>query len=381
MLLRQLPRRLNTSSVMTVSVHGQDSQSVNILGLNLREMELFFAEHGEKSFRASQLLKWIHQQGEVDFQKMTNISKSLRDKLSTIAKVELPEVIADRTSVDGTRKWLLKFEDGNSVEAVFIPTKGRGTLCISSQVGCSLNCSFCNTAQHGYSRNLTSAEIIAQLWMADRLLGREGPGSHQRVITNVVLMGMGEPLLNFDAVVSAMELMMEDFAYGLSRRRITLSTSGVVPMIDKLKDECQVSLAVSLHATNDELRDQLVPINKKYPLKELLDSCRRYVEGSPRKRVTIEYILLGGVNDSSADAQALVKLLKTVPSKVNLIPYNPFTDGEYKVPTMEAIDKFQEIVARSGITTVTRKTRGEDIDAACGQLAGKFKARTKRGLQ
>jgi 23S rRNA (adenine2503-C2)-methyltransferase len=344
-------------------------------------MELFFAEHGEKSFRASQLLKWIHQQGEVDFQKMTNISKSLRDKLSTIAKVELPEVIADRTSVDGTRKWLLKFEDGNSVEAVFIPTKGRGTLCISSQVGCSLNCSFCNTAQHGYSRNLTSAEIIAQLWMADRLLGREGPGSHQRVITNVVLMGMGEPLLNFDAVVSAMELMMEDFAYGLSRRRITLSTSGVVPMIDKLKDECQVSLAVSLHATNDELRDQLVPINKKYPLKELLDSCRRYVEGSPRKRVTIEYILLGGVNDSSADAQALVKLLKTVPSKVNLIPYNPFTDGEYKVPTMEAIDKFQEIVARSGITTVTRKTRGEDIDAACGQLAGKFKARTKRGLQ
>ncbi len=366
---------------MTVSVHGQDSQSVNILGLNLREMELFFAEHGEKSFRASQLLKWIHQQGEVDFQKMTNISKSLRDKLSTIAKVELPEVIADRTSVDGTRKWLLKFEDGNSVEAVFIPTKGRGTLCISSQVGCSLNCSFCNTAQHGYSRNLTSAEIIAQLWMADRLLGREGPGSHQRVITNVVLMGMGEPLLNFDAVVSAMELMMEDFAYGLSRRRITLSTSGVVPMIDKLKDECQVSLAVSLHATNDELRDQLVPINKKYPLKELLDSCRRYVEGSPRKRVTIEYILLGGVNDSSADAQALVKLLKTVPSKVNLIPYNPFTDGEYKVPTMEAIDKFQEIVARSGITTVTRKTRGEDIDAACGQLAGKFKARTKRGLQ
>ena len=239
---------------------------VNLLGLNRTQLEAFFAEHGEKAFRASQVLKWIHQQGVADFQQMTNLSKGLREKLAVLAIVKPPEVIADRISEDGTRKWLLQLDDGNSVETVFIPEKERGTLCISSQVGCSLNCTFCNTAQHGYSRNLSSAEIIGQLWVADRLLGRGGPGSHQRVITNVVLMGMGEPLLNFGSVVSAMELMMEDFAYGLSRRRITLSTSGVVPMMDKLKEACHVSLAVSLHATNNQLSDELVPINRKYPL-------------------------------------------------------------------------------------------------------------------
>ncbi len=351
---------------------------VNLLGLNRKQLEAFFAEHGEKAFRASQVLKWIHQQGVADFSQMTNLSKGLRERLSEISTVQIPEVIADRLSDDGTRKWLLKLEDGNSVETVFIPEKGRGTLCISSQVGCSLNCTFCNTAQHGYSRNLSSAEIIAQLWVADRLLGREGPGSHQRIITNVVLMGMGEPLLNFDSVVSAMELMMEDFAYGLSRRRITLSTSGVVPMMDRLREVCHVSLAVSLHATNNTLRDQLVPINRKYPLEELMDACRRYVEGSPRSRVTIEYILLGDVNDSSQDAKALVSLLRTVPSKVNLIPYNPYPGGQYKRSSAEAIDRFRSILIQAGITTVTRKTRGEDIEAACGQLAGQFKDRTRR---
>ncbi len=351
---------------------------VNLLGLNRTQLEAFFAEHGEKAFRASQVLKWIHQQGVADFAQMTNLSKTLREKLTDISVVQIPEVIADRISTDGTRKWLLELEDGNSVETVFIPEKGRGTLCISSQVGCSLNCTFCNTAQHGYSRNLSSAEIIAQLWVADRLLGREGPGSHQRVITNVVLMGMGEPLLNFDSVVSAMELMKEDFAYGLSRRRITLSTSGVVPMMDRLKETCHVSLAVSLHATNNKLRDQLVPINRKYPLEELMDACRRYVDGSPRSRVTIEYILLGGINDSREDAAALVSLLRTVPSKVNLIPYNPYPGGQYERPSSEAIDRFRSVLIQAGITTVTRKTRGEDIEAACGQLAGQFKDRTRR---
>lgn len=355
-------------------------EPVNLLGLNRAQLEAFFSEQGEKAFRASQVMKWIHQQGVTDFQQMTNLSKVLREKLEAAATVELPEVIADRLSEDGTRKWLFQLEDGNSVETVFIPEGERGTLCVSSQVGCTLKCTFCNTAQHGYSRNLSSAEIIAQVWLADRLLGREGPGSHQRVITNVVMMGMGEPLLNFEAVVSAMELMMEDFAYGLSRRRITLSTAGVVPMIDQLKERCHVSLAVSLHATNDALRDQIVPINQKYPLKELIASCQRYVEGSPRARVTIEYILLGGVNDGDEDARALIQLLKPVPSKINLIPYNPYPGGQYERPTNKAIDRFRNHLIRAGLTTVTRKTRGEDIEAACGQLAGQFKDRTRRSV-
>ncbi len=351
---------------------------VNLLGLNRAQLEAFFSEQGEKAFRASQVMKWIHQQGVTDFQQMTNLSKVLREKLQLNSVVALPEVIADRLSEDGTRKWLFRLEDGNSVETVFIPEEGRGTLCVSSQVGCTLNCTFCNTAQHGFSRNLSSAEIISQVWLADRLLGREGPGSHQRVITNVVMMGMGEPLLNFDAAVSAMELMMEDFAYGLSRRRITLSTAGVVPMMDELKARCHVSLAVSLHATNDSLRNQIVPINQKYPLKALMAACQRYVEGSPRARVTIEYILLGGVNDRDEDARALIKLLKPIPSKVNLIPYNPYPGGQYQRPSSRAIERFRNHLIQAGLTTVTRKTRGEDIEAACGQLAGKFQDRTRR---
>ncbi len=350
----------------------------NLLGHSRAQLEAFFSEQGEKAFRAAQVMKWVHQQGVTDFQQMTNLSKGLREKLEQVAVVALPKVIADRQSADGTRKWLFRLEDGNSVETVFIPEEGRGTLCVSSQVGCSLNCTFCNTAMHGYSRNLSAAEIVAQLWLADRLLGREGPGSHQRVITNVVMMGMGEPLLNFDHVVNAMELMMEDHAYGLSRRRITLSTAGVVPMIDQLRDRCQVSLAVSLHATNDALRDQLVPINRKYPIKTLMQACRRYVEGSPRARITIEYILLGGVNDRAEDARALVRLLKGVPSKVNLIPYNPFPGGGYQRPEQSAIDRFRAHLIKAGLTTVTRKTRGEDIEAACGQLAGQFEDKTRR---
>ncbi len=349
-----------------------------LLGLGRSELEQFFVAAGEKPFRATQMLKWIHQQGVTRFEEMTNLSKPLRQRLEGLAMVTLPEVIADRISSDGTRKWLFRMEDGNAVETVFIPEEGRGTLCISSQVGCSLHCSFCHTAHNGYSRNLTTAEIIAQLWLADRLLGRAGPGSHQRVITNVVMMGMGEPLLNFEAVVAAMELMMEDHAYGLSRRRITLSTAGVVPMIDQLRERCQVSLAVSLHAADDTLRDQLVPINRKYPIATLMAACRRYVDGSPRARVTIEYILLGGVNDRPEDARALARLLREVPSKVNLIPYNPWPGGGYQPPTQGVIDRFREQLLQAGLTTVTRKRRGDDIEAACGQLAGRFEDRTRR---
>ncbi len=353
-------------------------EKTNLLGLNRPQMEAFFAEMGEKAFRASQVLKWIHQQGIDDFAQMTNLSKALREKLAEVAEIRPPEIIADHLSKDGTRKWLLRLHDGNAVETVFIPEDGRGTLCVSSQVGCSLNCTFCNTAQHGFSRNLTPDEIIGQVWVADRALGREGSGSHQRVITNVVMMGMGEPLLNFDAAVTAMDLMMEDLAYGLSRRRITLSTSGLVPELAKLKEECPVSLAISLHATTDKLRDELVPVNKKYPLKMLLDACRDYVADAPRSRITVEYILLKGINDSRDDARQLVKLLKTVPSKINLIPYNPFPGGKYERPDKKSVDAFRQVLMDAGLTTVTRKTRGEDIEAACGQLAGKFLDRTAR---
>ena len=350
----------------------------NLLGLTQSKLKKFFSDINEKPFRTKQIMQWIYHQGVKDFGEMHNFSKDLRQKLDSIASINMPEVVSLIQSKDGVVKWVIKLSEENHIETVYIPQKDRGTLCISSQVGCTLNCTFCNTAQHGFSRNLSSAEIIAQLWLADRLLGREGPGSHQRVITNVVMMGMGEPLLNFDAVVSAMELMKEDFAYGLSRRRITLSTAGVVPMMDKLKEQCHVSLAVSLHATNDELRDQIVPINQKYPLKELIAACQRYVDGSPRARVTIEYILLGGVNDRDEDARALIKLLKNVPSKINLIPYNPYPGGQYERSTQKAIDRFRGHLMKAGLTAVTRKTRGEDIEAACGQLAGQFKDRTRR---
>jgi 23S rRNA (adenine2503-C2)-methyltransferase len=348
----------------------------NLLGLDPAGMAEFFANLGEKPFRATQVLKWLHQQGIDDIDAMTNLSKELRTRLKDVAEIRAPRVLRDHVAADGTRKWLLGFDDGNGVETVFIPEEGRGTLCVSSQVGCTLNCAFCSTGHQGFNRNLTTAEIVAQIWTASRLLGSKPAGD--RVVTNVVFMGMGEPLLNYDAVVSAIRVMLDDNAYGLSRRRVTLSTAGLVPLIDRLREECPVSLAVSLHATNDRLRDELVPLNRKYPIAELLDACRRYVANQPHRRITFEYVMLDGINDRPADAQALIRLLGDVPSKINLIPFNPFPAARFNRSTPEAINRFRHLLIDAGFTTVTRRTRGDDIDAACGQLAGQVNDRTRR---
>ncbi len=348
----------------------------NLLGLDRQGLEAFFVTAGEKPFRASQLMQWIYQRGVTDFAAMSDISKTLRVRLGEIAEVRLPEILREQASRDGTIKWLLRLEGGNAVETVFIPETDRGTLCISSQVGCTLNCSFCSTGRQGFYRDLTTAEIIAQVLIAQQALIRRGLG--ERPVTNVVLMGMGEPLLNFDNVVRAIRLMLDDHAFGLSKRRVTLSTAGVVPMLDRLRETCPVSLAVSLHATTDALRDELVPLNRKYPLRELLDACRRYVDCQPRRRVTFEYVMLKDVNDGLADARALVRLLRDVPAKVNLIPFNPFPGTQYLTSGQYAIDRFRDVLMQAGIMTVTRRTRGDDIDAACGQLAGKVMDRTRR---
>ncbi len=351
----------------------------NLLNLDSEGLKGFFTELGEKPFRAAQLLKWIYQQGESDIAAMTNLSKTLRAKLSEQCEIRLPEVATDQYSDDGSRKWLFRLEDGNCIETVFIPEKDRGTLCVSSQVGCALNCSFCSTAQQGFNRNLTTAEIIGQVWLANHLLKPHYGG--ERAVTNVVMMGMGEPLLNLDAVVPAMRIMLDDNGYGLSKRRVTLSTSGVVPALDQLSEQCGVALAVSLHAPNDELRNELVPLNKKYPIRELLDACWRYVGHEGRRRVTFEYVLLDGVNDSPTHARQLVKLLRNKPAKVNLIPFNPFPKTRYARSSRARIDAFFDILMQAGVTTITRKTRGDDIDAACGQLAGDFKDRTQRRIK
>ena len=313
--------------------------------------------------------------GMTDFEAMSNISKGLRADLQACAEVILPEIVSNHLSDDGSRKWLLQMSDGNCIETVFIPESGRGTLCVSSQVGCMLNCSFCSTAQQGFNRNLSTGEIIAQLWVAARDLGQTVDG--ERVISNVVMMGMGEPLLNYDNVVRAMGIMLDDYGYGLSRRRITLSTAGVIPALRQLREDCDVSLAVSLHAPDDLLRDQLVPLNKKYPIRDLLDACRDYV-GEGRRRVTFEYVLLAGVNDSDAHARQLARCLEGVPAKVNLIPFNPFPETRYQRSSNNRIQRFFEILNKAGIVTITRRTRGDDIDAACGQLAGQFQDRTRR---
>ncbi|MDH3310283.1 MAG: 23S rRNA (adenine(2503)-C(2))-methyltransferase RlmN [Gammaproteobacteria bacterium] len=352
------------------------TDKTNLLSLDRLAMQEYFVALGEKSFRATQVIQWIHQYGVDDFDAMTNLSKELRARLREAAEIRVPEVIEDQTAADGTRKWLLRLDDGNAIEAVFIPEEDRGTLCVSSQVGCTLNCSFCSTGHQGFNRSLTVAEIISQLLVANRALERDPKG--ERIITNVVLMGMGEPLLNYDNVLPAMRLMQDDYAYGLSRRRVTLSTAGVVPMLDRLREDCPVSLAVSLHAPNDLLRNELVPLNKKYPIVELLEACRRYCADSPRSRVTFEYVMLDGVNDSQAHAHELAKLLQSVPSKVNLIPFNPFPETRYRRTPREAIDQFRDVLVAAGITTITRKTRGDDIDAACGQLAGRVQDRTRR---
>jgi 23S rRNA (adenine2503-C2)-methyltransferase len=318
----------------------------------------------------------MHRQGESDFEKMSDIARSLRDKLGQLATIAPPRITSASVAGDGTRKWLLDVGNSNAVEAVFIPEAGRGTLCVSTQAGCTLACEFCSTGRQGFNRNLSTGEIIGQLWLANRELGAV-PGG-ERVISNVVLMGMGEPLLNFDATVAALKLMIDEDAYGLSRRRVTLSTSGIVPMIDRLREECPVALAVSLHAPSDALRDRLMPINRKYPLAELLAACARYLERAPRDFITFEYVMLDGVNDTEAHARELIELVSAVPCKVNLIPFNPFPDSGFVRSSRRAIERFSALLNQAGIVTTIRKTRGDDIDAACGQLAGQIKDRTRR---
>ena len=352
-------------------------ERVNLMGLDRQAMEDYFLSFGEKSFRASQVMKWIHQVGVTDFAAMTNLSKTLRATLSEQAQIDLPHIISDDLSEDGTRKWLLKVPGKSAIEMVFIPEESRGTLCVSSQVGCTLNCSFCATGKQGYNRDLTTAEIIGQVWLAKHLLA-EQYNTTDRIVSNIVMMGMGEPLMNFENVVSAMKIMQDDFCFGLSKRRITLSTAGVVPKIDALKEACPVSLAVSLHAPNDELRDVLVPLNKKYPIDDLLAACNRYVAGSARARITFEYVMLQGVNDDLQHAHQLVELMKTVPGKVNLIPFNSFDGIDYTRSSNSRINRFRDILHNNGVIVTVRRTRGDDIEAACGQLAGEVMDRTRR---
>jgi 23S rRNA (adenine2503-C2)-methyltransferase len=350
--------------------------TVNLLDFDADGLTAWFAEQGEKPFRAKQVLRWMHRSGVADFDAMTDIAKSLREKLKARAVVAPPTVVSDKVSDDGTRKFLIDVGNGNAVETVFIPEDDRGTLCISTQAGCALDCAFCSTGKQGFNRNLTVAEIIGQLWQANKALGVVH--GDERVISNVVMMGMGEPLANFENTVAALKLMLDDNAYGLSRRRVTVSTSGLVPVMDRLREECPVALAVSLHAPNDKLRDELVPINQKYPLKELMAACQRYLEKAPRDFITFEYTMIDGINDSEGHARELLALVRNVPCKFNLIPFNPFPGSPFKRSPAERVRRFADILMQAGIVTTTRKTRGDDIDAACGQLAGQVKDKTKR---
>ncbi len=354
---------------------------INLLGLSKPQMEATLQQFGEKPFRALQLLKWIHQHGVTDFDAMTNISKALREKLKAEAEIRPPAIKASFDAKDGCWKWIVEVTSGSSVEMVYIPEAGRGTLCISSQAGCSLDCSFCATGKQGFNSDLTTAEIIGQLWLANKLLGGfDSPTA--RPVTNVVMMGMGEPLLNFDNVLNAISLMMEDNCYGLSKRRVTISTSGVVPAIRRLREYTDASLAVSLHAPNDELRNQIVPINRKYPIKELLASVKEYLDSLPDSRVaTIEYILISGVNDHRQHARELAELLRTLPCKINLIPFNPFDGSDYKRSSNTAISTFRKILQDAGYTVTIRTTRGDEIGAACGQLVGQVDDKTRRNAR
>ncbi|MBK9160733.1 MAG: radical SAM protein [Nitrosomonadales bacterium] len=382
----------------------------NLLDLDVQQLTDWFAEQGEKPFRAKQVLRWIYKSGESDFDAMSDLAVSLREKLKQTACIQVPSVVREETATDGTRKWLLDVGTGNAVETVFIPEEGRGTLCVSTQAGCALDCAFCSTGKQGFNRNLSTAEIIGQVWWANHELGKDNasdtlPRSGRLreeaqaalpapdgsaapcqgrygnwPVTNVVMMGMGEPLLNFDNTVGALRLMLDDHAYGLSRRRVTVSTSGVVPAMDRLRDECPVALAISLHAPNDELRNELVPINQKYPLKELMAACQRYLEKAPRDFVTFEYVMLSGVNDREQDARELIRLVRDVPCKFNLIPFNPFPQAPYRRSDMQTVLRFRDILMQAGIVTTIRKVRGDDIAAACGQLAGQVQDKTRRTL-
>lgn len=365
-------------------------EKTNLLGLSLPQLQGYLQEMGEKPFRAAQIMKWIHQRGVTDFDAMTDISRLLREKLHDCAEVRPPNVVEEHLSSDGCYKWIVEVASGSRVETVYIPEAGRGTLCISSQAGCMLDCSFCATGKQGFNSNLTTAEVIGQLWWANRRLDGfalpvAGAGKTQRPVSNIVMMGMGEPLLNYDAVLNSMRIMLDDFAYGMSKRRVTLSTSGVVPKIDQLAEDIDVALAISLHATNDELRNELVPINKKYPLEQLIAACQRYIKKdgneSARKHVTIEYVMLDGVNDSIEHAKEMIKLLKDLPSKINLIPFNPFPHAPYGRSSRNRIISFQKTLSDAGFVCTIRQTRGDDIDAACGQLVGQVADRTRRAEQ
>ncbi len=350
--------------------------TANLLDFDLEGLAAFCEQLGEKRFRAVQLFRWIHQKGASDFAQMTDLARSLREKLPGVCTITDLPVLSRQDSADGTIKWLFDVGGGNAVETVFIPEEDRGTLCISSQAGCAVGCRFCSTGHQGFSRNLTTGEILAQLWHAEHFLRRHLQRG-ERVITNVVMMGMGEPLQNYNALVPALRAMLDDHGYGLSRRRVTVSTSGVVPMIDRLAQDCPVALAVSLHAPFDPLRDDLVPLNRKYPIAELLDACLRYLPAAPRDFITFEYCMLDGVNDTPEHAEQLVQLLKgRVPCKLNLIPFNPFPASGLKRSPRERVLAFAEVLQRAGIVTTIRKTRGDDIDAACGQLAGEVQDRT-----
>lgn len=348
----------------------------NLLNFDLPGLTAHFAQMGEKPFRARQVMRWMHLGGIADFTDMTDLAKSLRHKLLDNAEVKVPDLLIEQKSADGTCKWLLDAGTGNGVETVFIPEDTRGTLCISSQIGCALECMFCSTGRQGFNRNLTTAEIIGQLWWANKALGVTP--KDERVISNVVMMGMGEPLANFDNVVTALSIMLDDHGYGLSRRRVTVSTSGMVPQMDRLKEVMPVALAISLHASNDQVRDKLIPLNKKYPLNQLMAACQRYLVKAPRDFITFEYIMLKGINDAPEHARELIALVKDVPCKFNLIPFNPFTNSGFERSTNERIRVFREILQEAGFVVTVRKTRGDDIDAACGQLAGKVKDKTQR---
>jgi len=350
---------------------------INLLGLPLGKLQQFFVELGEKPFRAAQVMKWIHQRGVVDFEQMSDLSKALREKLAQVADIRIPEVQFEQKSRDGTMKWVLRLDSGNSVEMVYIPERERATLCVSSQVGCALACTFCSTGRQGFNRNMSAAEIVSQLWMAEhRLVDKVLPAD--RKISNIVFMGMGEPLLNFEAVVDAAEIMMEDNAYGLSKRRVTVSTSGVVPAMARLQERVDVALAVSLHAPNDALRDVLVPLNQKYPLKALMAACDAYAPNAPTTHITYEYVMLADVNDTDQHADELIALLRGRPAKVNLIPFNPFPQSGYERSSNARIDRFMRRLEAANITTIPRRTRGDDIDAACGQLVGEVEDRARR---
>lgn len=361
-------------------------ERINLLDFSPAALSAWFVEQGEKPFRARQVLRWVHRAGCADFSQMSDVAKALRARLEQTAEVRAPTVRTETRSADGTRKWLLDVGQGNAVEAVFIPERNRGTLCVSSQAGCALDCAFCATGKQGFNRNLTAGEIVGQLWLANRLLEDEAgvrlaaDSTYERPVSNVVMMGMGEPLTNFDNVVAALETMLDDNAYGLSRRRVTVSTSGIVPAMDRLRDACPVALAVSLHAPNDALRDQLVPINRKYPLAELMAACLRYLEKAPRDFVTFEYIMLDGVNDTPEHARQLLRLVADVPCKFNLIPFNPFHGVPWRTSPPARVAQFAAILQDAGRVTTVRKTRGDDVAAACGQLAGQVRDRTRRTM-